>query len=234
VVNVRVLLVEDEAKMARLLKRGLTERGNAVEVVGSGEEGLASARGAELDSTPFDVILLDVMLPGMDGFATCRQLRERRDWTPVLMLTARTAIRDRIAGLDGGADDYLAKPFALEELLARMRALARRGPVARPTELTVGDLRLDPGARRVWRGEQEIELSTRELALLETFMRRPNHVLSRSQLRQNAWDIAYEGGSNVVDVYVRYLREKIDRPFGRHSLETVRGQGYRLTGAHDA
>jgi two-component system OmpR family response regulator len=234
VVNVRVLLVEDEAKMARLLKRGLTERGNAVEVVGSGEEGLASARTAQLDATPFDVILLDVMLPGMDGFAACRQLRAGRDWTPVLMLTARTAIRDRIAGLDGGADDYLAKPFALEELLARMRALARRGPVARPTELTVGDLRLDPGARRVWRGEEEIELSTRELALLETFMRRPDHVLSRSQLLQNAWDIAYEGGSNVVDVYVRYLREKIDRPFGRHSLETVRGQGYRLTGSTDA
>jgi two-component system OmpR family response regulator len=234
VVNVRVLLVEDEAKMARLLKRGLTERGNAVEVVGSGEEALASARTAQLDETPFDVILLDVMLPGMDGFATCRQLRAGRDWTPVLMLTARTAIRDRIAGLDGGADDYLAKPFALEELLARMRALARRGPVARPTELTVGDLRLDPGARRVWRGEQEIELSTRELALLETFMRRPDHVLSRTQLLQNAWDIAYEGGSNVVDVYVRYLREKIDRPFGRRSLETVRGQGYRLSGADDA
>jgi two-component system OmpR family response regulator len=234
VVNVRVLLVEDEAKMARLLKRALTERGNAVEVVGSGEEGLASARTAQLDSTPFDVILLDVMLPGMDGFATCRALRAGRDWTPVLMLTARTALRDRIAGLDGGADDYLAKPFALDELLARMRALARRGPVARPTDLTVGDLRLDPGARRVWRGEQEIELSTRELALLETFMRRPNQVLSRSQLLQNAWDIAYEGGSNVVDVYVRYLREKIDRPFGRRSLETVRGQGYRLTGSANA
>ena len=230
----RVLLVEDEAKMARLLKRGLTERGNAVEVVGTGEEGLACTRTAQIDATPFDVILLDVMLPGMDGFATCQQLRASRDWTPVLMLTARTAIRDRIAGLDGGADDYLAKPFALEELLARMRALARRGPVARPTELTVGDLRLDPGARRVWRGKQEIELSTRELALLETFMRRPNHVLSRSQLLQNAWDMAYEGGSNVVDVYVRYLREKIDRPFGLHSLETVRGQGYRLTGAEDA
>ena len=220
--------------MARLLKRGLTERGNAVEVVGSGEDGLASARAAQLDSTPFDVILLDVMLPGMDGFATCRKLRAGRDWTPVLMLTARTAIRDRIAGLDGGADDYLAKPFALEELLARMRALARRGPVARPTELAVGDLRLDPGARRVWRGEQEIELSMRELALLETFMRRPDHVLSRNQLLQNAWDIAYEGGSNVVDVYVRYLREKIDRPFGRHSLETVRGEGYRLTGSDNA
>jgi two-component system OmpR family response regulator len=234
VVNVRILLVEDEAKMARLLKRGLTERGNAVEVVGSGEEGLASARTAQLDSTPFDVILLDVMLPGMDGFATCRALRAARDWTPVLMLTARTAIRDRIAGLDGGADDYLAKPFALEELLARMRALARRGPVVRPTDLTVGDLRLDPGARRVWRGKQEIDLSTREFALLETLMRRPNQVLSRSQLLQNAWDIAYEGGSNVVDVYVRYLREKIDRPFGKHSLETVRGQGYRLTGSDDA
>ena len=220
--------------MARLLKRGLTERSNAVEVVGSGEDGLASARLAQLDETPFDVILLDVMLPGIDGFATCQKLRAGGDWTPVLMLTARTAIRDRIAGLDGGSDDYLAKPFALDELLARMRALARRGPTARPTDLTVGDLRLDPGARRVWRGEEEIELSTRELALLETFMRRPDQVLSRSQLLQSAWDIAYEGGSNVVDVYVRYLREKIDRPFGRHSLETVRGQGYRLTGSGHA
>jgi two-component system OmpR family response regulator len=225
----RVLLVEDEPGLQLALTDRLIAEGYRVETAEDGNVAVRRATGE-----PFDVILLDVMLPGMDGFATCRLLRAGSDWTPVLMLTARTAIRDRIAGLDGGADDYLAKPFALDELLARMRALARRGPVARPTELTVGDLRLDPGARRVWRGDQEIELSTRELALLETFMRRPNHVLSRSQLLQNAWDIAYEGGSNVVDVYVRYLREKIDRPFGRHSLETVRGQGYRLTGSGDA
>lgn len=221
-------MVEDEPKMAGLLRRGLTERGDVVEVVGTGEEAVAAAELGE-----YDVVLLDVMLPGMDGFATCRQLRQRQVWTPVLMLTARGAVGDRIAGLDGGADDYLTKPFALEELLARMRALVRRGPVVRPAVLTVGDLRLDPAARRVWRGEDEVTLSARELALLEVFMRRPDQVLSRGQLLDHAWDVAYDGGSNVVDVYVRYLREKIDRPFGRHSLETVRGLGYRLTGASD-
>ncbi len=224
----KVLVVEDEPKMAGLLRRGLTERGEVVEVVGSGEEAVAAA-----DVGEYDVVLLDVMLPGMDGFATCRRLRQRQVWTPVLMLTARGAVRDRIAGLDGGADDYLTKPFVLEELLARMRALVRRGPVVRPAVLTVGDLRLDPAARRVWRGEDEVTLSTRELALLEVFMRRPDQVLSRGQLLDHAWDVAYEGGSNVVDVYVRYLREKIDRPFGRRSLETVRGLGYRLAGTSD-
>jgi two-component system OmpR family response regulator len=220
----RVLVVEDEPKMAGLLQRGLTERGDVVEVVGTGEDAVTAAGLGE-----YDVVLLDVMLRGMDGFATCRRLRQQQVWTPVLMLTARAAVGDRIAGLDGGADDYLTKPFALEELLARMRALVRRGPVVRPAVLTVGDLRLDPAGRRVWRGEQEVELSARELALLEVFMRRPDQVLSRGQLLDHAWDVAYDGGSNVVDVYVRYLREKIDRPFGRRSLETVRGLGYRLT-----
>ena len=178
----------------------------------------------------YDVVLLDVRLPDLDGFAVCRRLREERVWTPVLMLTARTAVADRITGLDSGADDYLAKPFAFQELLARMRALARRGPVPRPTELEVGDLRLDPAARRVWRGASEVALSAREFALLEAFMRRPDQVLTREQLLDLAWGDDHEVASNVVDVYVRYLRAKIDRPFGVTTLHTVRGVGYRLTG----
>lgn len=226
--RVRVLLVEDEAKLARLVARGLTERGDVVDVAGTGAEGLSAAR-----TGGYDVILLDVGLPDGDGFGVCRRLRTERVWTPVLMLTARTAVVDRIAGLDSGADDYLGKPFVFEELLARMRALARRGPVARPTVLTVGDLRLDPASRRVWRGQQEIDLSARESALLEAFMRRPGQVLSRDQLLDRAWGAAHDVASNVVDVYVRYLREKIDRPFGVTSLETVRGLGYRLVGDRD-
>ncbi len=218
-----MLLVEDEAKLARLVARGLTERGDVVDVVGNGEEALTAGAGE------YDVILLDVRLPDIDGFTVCRRLRSRRVWTPILMLTARTAVVDRITGLDSGADDYLAKPFAFDELLARMRALARRGPIDRPTVLEVGDLRLDPAARRVWRGEEEITLSARELALLEAFMRRPDQVLSRDQLLDRAWGMTHEVSSNVVDVYVRYLREKIDRPFGARSLETVRGLGYRIS-----
>jgi two-component system OmpR family response regulator len=224
--RVRVLIVEDEPKMARLLTRGLTEHGDVVQSVDSGEDAVALARLED-----FDVILLDVMLPGIDGFATCRRLRELKVWTPVLMLTARAAPADKVRGLDGGADDYLTKPFSFDELLARIRALVRRGPAARPVVLAVGDLRLDPAARRVWRGDEEIHLSARELALLETFMRRPEQVLTRNQLLEHAWDLAYEGGSNVVDVYVRYLREKIDRPFDRNTLVTVRGVGYRLGAA---
>ncbi len=218
-------MVEDEAKLARLIARGLTERGDLVTVVGTGEDALSAA----LDDG-FDVILLDVQLPDMNGFEICRRLRRATVWTPILMLTARTAVADRIAGLDSGADDYLGKPFAFEELLARMRALARRGPIPRPTVLEVGDLRLDPASRRVWRGEVEIELSARELALLETLMRRSEQVLSRDQLLALAWGATHDTASNVVDVYVRYLREKIDRPFGVDSLRTVRGLGYRMTG----
>jgi two-component system, OmpR family, response regulator len=222
----RVLLVEDEAKLARLVARGLTERGDLVTVVGTGAEALDAASEPE----GYDVVLLDVRLPDMEGFEVCRRLRRSRVWTPVLMLTARTAVADRIVGLDSGADDYLGKPFAFDELLARMRALARRGPVPRPTVLEVGDLRLDPASRRVWRGDVEIELSTRELALLEALMRRPEQALSRDQLLAHAWGVVHDTSSNVVDVYVRYLREKIDRPFGADSLKTVRGIGYRLTG----
>jgi two-component system OmpR family response regulator len=219
----RVLIVEDEAKMAGLIRRGLEREGMAVDTAGTGEDALWKAGSVE-----YDAILLDLMLPGIDGLEVCRRLREAGVWSPILMLTARDAIRDRVAGLDRGADDYLTKPFSYAELLARLRALVRRGRPERPTELRAGDLRLDPATRRVWRGEDEIALSAKEFALLETFMRRPGEVLSRLQLLEHAWDFAYENRSNVVDVYVRYLREKIDRPFGRESLETVRGAGYRL------
>jgi two-component system OmpR family response regulator len=226
---VRILVVEDEPKMARLLQRGLAEHGHVVEVAESGEDALWAASEGD-----FDAVLLDVMLPGASGFDVCRMLRRRQVWTPVLMLTARTDITDRVHGLDAGADDYLSKPFSLEELLARLRALARRGPVARPVLVAVGDLVLDPAARRVWRAGTEVSLSAKEFTLLEAFMRRPGQVLSRGQLLDRAWDVAFDNRSNVVDVYVRQLREKIDRPFGRSSLETVRGVGYRLAPAEPA
>jgi two-component system OmpR family response regulator len=216
-------VVEDEVKMAALVRRGLREEGIAVDVASRGEDALWMA-----GSTEYDAVVLDVMLPGIDGFETCTRLRAEGVWSPVLMLTARDAVGDRVAGLDGGADDYLTKPFSFAELLARLRALARRGPVERPAQLEVGDLRLDPATRRVWRGESEISLSAKEFALLEAFMRRPGEVLSRYQLLERAWDYEYENRSNVVDVYVRYLREKVDRPFGRDTIETVRGAGYRM------
>jgi two-component system OmpR family response regulator len=219
----RVLVVEDEIKMASLIRRGLRGEGLAADVAIKGEDALWMA-----GSTTYDAIVLDVMLPGIDGFQTCQRLRENGVWAPVLMLTARDAVEDRVAGLDGGADDYLTKPFSFAELLARLRALARRGPVERPAVLEVGDLRLDPAARRVWRGDAEVSLSAKEFQLLETFMRHPGEVLSRYQLLEHAWDYDYENRSNIVDVYVRYLRDKIDRPFGLHTLETVRGAGYRL------
>jgi two-component system OmpR family response regulator len=218
-----VLVVEDDVKMASLLRRGLVEEGLAADVASTGEDAVWMA-----EAHPYDAIVLDVMLPGMTGFETCRRLRTAGIWSPVLMLTARDAVEDRIVGLDSGADDYLTKPFSFAELLARLRALARRGSVERPAILEVGDLRLDPASRRAWRGEHEIGLSPKEFALLETFMRRPGQVLTRLQLLEHAWDFAYENRSNVIDVYVRYLREKIDRPFGMDSIETVRGVGYRL------
>jgi two-component system OmpR family response regulator len=219
----RILVVEDEVKMARLIRRGLREEGMAVDVAERGEDALWMA-----GSTDYDAIVLDVLLPGMDGFETCRRLRGDGVWSPVLMLTARDAVEDRVAGLDHGADDYLVKPFSFAELLARLRALVRRGPVERPVVLEVGDLRLDPATRQVWRGEAEISLSAKEFSLLEAFMRRPGQVLSRFHLLEHAWDYDYENRSNVVDVYVRYLRQKVDRPFGVDSIETVRGAGYRL------
>jgi len=221
--GVRVLVVEDEKKLAELLQRGLREEGYSADVADRGEEALWMA-----NAVPYDAIVLDVMLPGLDGFAVCRRLREEGVWSPVLMLTARDAVDDRVTGLDAGADDYLTKPFSFEELLARLRSLTRRAPVERPPVLAAGGLRLDPAAHRAWRGEAELDLSAKEFALLELFMRRAGAVLSRGQLLEGAWDIAFESRSNVVDVYVRYLREKIDRPFGCDSIETVRGVGYRL------
>jgi two-component system OmpR family response regulator len=219
----RVLVVEDEVKLAGLIRRGLREDGVAADVAIRGEDALWMA-----GATDYDAIVLDVMLPGLDGFAVCARLRDDGVRTPVLMLTARDAVGDRVRGLDLGADDYLAKPFAFDELSARLRALVRRGPLERAVVLEAGDLRLDPSARRVWRGDAEIALSAKELALLDTFMRRPGQVLGRFELLEHTWDAAYENRSNVVDVYVRYLREKIDRPFGVESIETVRGAGYRL------
>ena len=219
----RVLVVEDQPKMARLLRRGLEDDGIAADVADKGEDALWMAGSSE-----YDAIVLDVMLPGINGFETCRRLRADGVWAPVLMLTAREAVDDRVAGLDSGADDYLTKPFSFAELSARLRALVRRGSVARPVLLEVDDLALDPAARSVSRGGTEIELSVKEFALLETFMRRPGEVLSRLQLLEHAWNYEYENRSNIVDVYVRYLREKIDRPFGRDSIETVRGAGYRM------
>jgi two-component system OmpR family response regulator len=219
----RVLIVEDEVKMAALLRRGLVAEGMSADVAIKGEDALWMAA-----ATEYDAIVLDVMLPGIDGFEVCARLRREGVWAPILMLTARDAVRDRIAGLDGGADDYLTKPFSYAELLARLRALVRRGPVERPTELVVGDLRLDPASRRVWRGDTELSLSAKEFALIETFMRRPGQVLSRFELLEHAWDYDYENRSNVVDSYIRFLRKKIDRPFGSNSIETVRGAGYRL------
>jgi two-component system, OmpR family, response regulator len=225
----RVLVVEDEVKMAGLIRRGLVEEGYAADVASTGEDAIWMAQ-----AHPYDAIVLDVMLPRLSGYETCRTLRNAGVWAPVLMLTARDAVEDRVAGLEVGADDYLTKPFSFAELLARLRALARRGGVERPAELEVGDLRLDPAARRAWRGKVEIQLSPKEFALLETFMRRPGQVLSRLQLLEHAWDFAYENRSNVIDVYVRYLREKVDRPFGASSIETVRGVGYRLLAGDEA
>jgi two-component system OmpR family response regulator len=220
---VRVLIVEDDKRMGAAIRRGLQAEDIVADVATNGEDALWMA-----GATEFDVLVLDVMLPGIDGFETCRRLREAEVWTPIIMLTARDSVEDRVQGLDEGADDYLTKPFSLAELLARLRALARRGPLERPAVLQVGALRLDPATRQAWRGKDEIKLSSKEFALMEAFMRRPGEVLSQFQLLDFAWDYDYENRSNVVEVYVRYLREKIDRPFGVESLETVRGAGYRL------
>ena len=219
----RVLVVEDEVRMARLLKRGLEEEGHAVDVAADGPDGLWMAT-----ENPYAAIVLDVMLPGLDGLELCRKLRAEGVWTPVVMLTARDEVGDRVRGLDAGADDYVVKPFSLLELAARLRALARRDDRARPTVLSEGDLKLDPATRRAWRGDTELALSPKEFSLLELFLRHAGAVLTRSQIIVAAWDFAYEGTSNVVDQYVTYLRRKVDVPFGRHDIETVRGMGYRL------
>jgi two-component system OmpR family response regulator len=222
----RVLVVDDVPANVKLLEARLSAEYFDVMTAVSGQEALTICERADCD-----VVLLDVMMPDMDGFEVCRRLRERGQWAPVIMLTARDAVADRVRGLDAGADDYLTKPFAFTEFVARTRALLRRGARERPSRLTVGGLTLDPAARTVHQGEIPIDLSAKEFALLEYFMRHPGEVLSRTRLIEHVWDFAYDNGSNIVDVYVRYLREKIDRPFGARSLETVRGSGYRLRGS---
>jgi two-component system, OmpR family, response regulator len=206
-----------------LIRRGLRQEGMAADIAARGEDALWMA-----GSTDYDAIVLDLMLPGVDGFEVCRRLRDDGVWSPILMLTARDGVRERVAGLDSGADDYLVKPFSYAELLARLRALTRRGRTERPVELRVGELRMDLARRQVWRGKEEIDLSAKEFSVLEVFMRRPGEVLSRYQLLEHAWDYEYENRSNIVDSYVRLLRKKIDKPFGADSIQTVRGAGYRI------
>jgi two-component system, OmpR family, response regulator len=220
----RVLIVEDDDKLAGLIQRALREQGTLADTAHDGEDALWMA-----DATPYDVIVLDINLPGISGFETCHQLRASQVRAPILMLTARAAVDDRVTGLDTGADDYLTKPFDITEMLARIRALARRGPVPREPVLSTGDLSLDAATHAVTRGTTQITLSAKEFQLLEVFMRRPGQVLTRYDLLQGAWDMAYENKSNIVDVYVRYLRDKIDRPFATRTIETIRGTGYRLT-----
>ena len=221
---VRLLVVEDAPKMSAVLERAFREDGYAVDVQATG--GGAVWMASECD---FDAVILDVGLPDVDGFDVCRQLRKRERWVPILMLNARESVPDRVRGLDAGADDYVSKPFDIEELRSRVRALVRRRLSERPAVVTVGDLTLDPAARTVCRGSTPIVLAAKEFAILEYFMRHPAQVISRARFLEHVWDFAGAGDSNIVDVYVRILREKIDRPFGRQSIETVRGAGYRLT-----
>lgn len=219
----RVLVVDDEQRLTRSLKAGLQAEGFAVDVAHDGIDGLWLAREHE-----YSAIVLDLMLPGVNGYKVCQALREEEDWTPILMLTAKDGEWDQVEGLDTGADDYLTKPFSFPVLVARLRAVARRGARERPTELTIGDLRIDPAARRVWRGEVQIELTTRELSLLAFLAQHPGDVLSKREILEAVWDVDFEGDPNIVEVYIRHLRNKIDRPFGRDGIQTLRGAGYRL------
>ena len=221
--RVLVLVVEDEVKMARAIRRGLEQEGYAVDGAATGDDGLHLA--TEVD---YDAIVLDLLLPVLDGFEVCRRLRAAGRWAPVLMLTARDGVADRVEGLDAGADDYLVKPFSFGELLARLRALVRRGSGERPAVLVVGDLRLDPAAHTVQRAGRAVSLSAREFAVLEFLMRHPGEVVSRARILEHVWDFNYDGVSNVVDVYVGYLRRKLEQPFGRPLIRTVRGVGYAL------
>ncbi|HEV7175334.1 MAG TPA: response regulator transcription factor [Solirubrobacteraceae bacterium] len=219
----RVLVVEDDPKLGPVLVRGLATDAIAADLVTTGREAIIRA-----GATDYTVIVLDVMLPDLDGFQVCRALRQDNTFAPVLMLTARDAIDDRVQGLDSGADDYLVKPFSFVELLARVRAMSRRGPIQRAVMLEVGDLRLDSARHQVWRGDTPVDLSRKEYAILEALMRHAGDVLSRFDLLEQVWGYDYENRSNIVEVYIRYLREKIDRPFGRNTLQTVRGVGYRV------
>lgn len=219
----RLLVVDDEPRLAEGLRRGLEAEGFAVDVAHTGTDGLWLAREQQ-----YAAILLDIMLPGMNGYVVCRTLRDEENWTPVLMLTAKDGEWDQVEGLDTGADDYLTKPFSFAVLLARLRALIRRGAGARPATLTVGDLTLDPASREVRRGETPVELTTREFAVLEFLMRRAGEVVSKGEILDGVWDFAFDGDSNIVEVYVGHLRAKIDRPFGRDSIRTIRGAGYRI------
>ena len=221
----RILVVEDEARLITLLRRSLTEEGHAVDIAATGEEALEW-----LEAAQYDAIVLDIMLPGVDGLEVCRIVRRRRIQTPILLLTARDAVPDRVAGLDAGADDYLVKPFAFAELSARLRALVRRAPETAPVRLQLADLALDPATRQVWRGEREVELSNKEFRILEYLMRNPNQVLTRTMIADNVWDYDFPNVTNVIDVHVRWLRHKLDDPYPGELLQTVRGSGYRLVG----
>ncbi len=219
----RVLVVEDEPAMAQALRSGLEAEGFAVDVADDGEAGLWMAT-----EHPYDVILLDIMLPKRNGYQVCRALRDAQIWTPVLMLTAKDGELDEAEALDTGADDYVSKPFAFVVLLARIRALLRRGAAERPVELVAGDLRLDPAGHKAYRGDVEIELTAREFSILEFLMRRLGEVASKAEIMAHVWDFAFDGDPNIVEVYVRSLRKKVDLPFDRKAIETVRGAGYRL------
>jgi two-component system, OmpR family, response regulator len=219
----RVLVVDDEKRLARSLRVGLEAEGFAVDVAHDGTDGLWLAR-----ENVYDAIVLDLMLPGINGYQVCATLRAEKDWTPILMLTAKDGEWDEVEGLDTGADDYLTKPFSFPVLVAHLRAVARRGRRERPTELEVGDIRLDPAARRAWRGDVEISLTAREFSLLAFLARHAGDVVSKRQILEGVWDVDFEGDPNIVEVYVRHLRTKVDRPFGREAIQTLRGAGYRL------
>jgi DNA-binding response OmpR family regulator len=223
--RMRVLVVEDEKRVAAAVRRGLEAEGFAVDVALTGTEGDWLAR-----ENNYDVIVLDIMLPGLNGFRVCANLRERNDWTPVLMLTAKDGELDEAEALDTGADDYLTKPFSYVVLVARIRALLRRSSSTRELVHEAGDLRLDPAAHECWRGDVPITLTAREFSVLEFLMRRRGEVVSKAEILENVWDFAFEGDPNIVEVYIRYLRKKIDEPFERRAIQTIRGAGYRLGG----
>jgi two-component system OmpR family response regulator len=221
----RVLVVDDEVRLADGVRRALEAEGFAVDVAHNGVDGLWRAR-----ETRYDVIILDLMMPGMSGWKVCEALRADENWTPVLMLTAKDGEWDQVEALESGADDYVTKPFSFAILVARLRALIRRGAVERPTVLEAGDLRLDPAARRVWRGDTEVALTSREFAVLQHLLRHRGQVLSKRDVIEGVWDDDFEGDPNIVEVYIGHLRQKVDRPFDRRAIETIRGAGYRLAG----